>query len=308
MDRIGEIDGVYHLDPAHSALGFTVRHAGLSRVRGTFDLCHGYAIIDSENVHDSAVMVRISAATINTMVPDRDAHLRSADFLDVEKFPAVTYVGTDFEILDEEHVRVAGDLTITDVTRPVELVLTFTGGATDPFGNRRIGFEGQVSISRKDFGLTWNAALETGGWLVADKVDLDIDVSTVQQAGQDEELTVDQAAIADLALAPTADAMAVALDAIADDTEPSVPASAVAAVSQPVDVQPSTPDSADPSMPGRADPSTQRHGLSRGVDAGAVGSSGSSRPRRAALEEEPAEVTPTRGEEGPRGWWKRFGL
>ncbi|GAA1391939.1 YceI family protein [Luteococcus peritonei] len=181
MQRIDEIDGTYHLDAAHSAVGFTVRHAGLTKVRGTFDSFHGYAIIDATNQEYSALMVTLSTASINTFVADRDAHLRSADFFDVETFPTITYVGTHFEILDEQRVRVDGDLTVKDVTRPLSLEFSYTGGARDPFGNERIGFETTTQISRKDFGLTWNAALETGGWLVSDEIKIEIEASAVKQ-------------------------------------------------------------------------------------------------------------------------------
>lgn len=118
MHRITDISGLYHLDGAHSAVGFTVKHAGLSRIRGAFDNLRGYAVIDRENLDHSALLVNIATSSINTQVPDRDAHLRRDDFLDVATFPAITYVGREFEILDDTHVRVRGDLTIKAVTRP----------------------------------------------------------------------------------------------------------------------------------------------------------------------------------------------
>lgn len=185
MQKLDQIDGLYHLDPAHSALGFMVRHAGLSRIRGTFDSFHGYAVFDAANLANSALMVSIQVGSINTMSPDRDAHLCAPDFFDVAEYPAITFVGTGFRIVDDEHVMVTGDLTIRDVTREMELDFTYTGSATDPFGNERIGFETQARISRKDFGLTWNAALETGGWLISDEAVLDIEASAVKQADQD---------------------------------------------------------------------------------------------------------------------------
>lgn len=181
MQRIDQIDGTYHLDAAHSAVGFTVRHAGLTKVRGTFDSFHGYAIIDAANPTDSALMVSMMTASINTFVADRDAHLRSPDFFDVEAYPTITYVGTSFQVLDDQHVRVEGDLTVKDVTRPLALEFSYTGGAKDPFGNERIGFEAATQISRKDFGLTWNAALASGGWLVSDEIRIEIEASAVKQ-------------------------------------------------------------------------------------------------------------------------------
>ncbi|MGO4956794.1 YceI family protein [Luteococcus sp. Sow4_B9] len=205
MQRITDIHGLYHLDLAHSSLGFSVRHAGLSRIRGTFDQFQGYALIDCANVENSALMVSISTASINTYVPDRDHHLRTSDFFDVQHFPAITFVATAFEILDDTNVQICGDLTIKDVTRPLSLVFEWTGSVTDPFGNERIGFESKLRIKRSDFGLTYNAALETGGWLIGDDIDLEIEASAVRQAaamarrgadpdedesGQDQELVV----------------------------------------------------------------------------------------------------------------------
>lgn len=184
MQHIGQIEGTYHLDLAHSAIGFTVRHAGLTNVRGTFDSFHGYAIVDAGQPDDSALMVSIATASINTFAPDRDAHLRTADFFDAARFPAITFVATSFELLDEATVRIGGDLTIKDVTRALSLDLFHTGSAKDPFGNERVGFEGATRISRKDFGLTWNTALETGGWLVGDEISIEIDASAIKQLSE----------------------------------------------------------------------------------------------------------------------------
>ncbi|WP_420176846.1 YceI family protein [Luteococcus sp. OSA5] len=183
MHRISDIHGLYHLDLAHSALGFAVRHAGLSKVRGTFDQFQGYALIDCAHVENSALMVSISTSSINTFSAERDYHLRNNDFFDVARYPAITYVATEFAIVDDSHVQITGDLTIKDVTKQLTLVFEWTGSSTDPFGNERIGFEAHARIKRSDYGLTYNAALETGGWLIGDDIDLEIEASAVRQGG-----------------------------------------------------------------------------------------------------------------------------
>lgn len=184
MQSVADIHGLYHLDLAHSALSFQVKHAGLIKIRGTFDQFQGYALIDCDDLAHSALMVTISTSSVNTGVPDRDAHLRTSDFLDVQSYPAITYVATSFEILDDSHVRIEGDLTVKDTTRTLELVFQWTGGSTDPFGNERIGFQACSQIRRSDYGLTYNAALETGGWLISDEVWIEVEASAVKKSDQ----------------------------------------------------------------------------------------------------------------------------
>lgn len=186
MLGLTSLEGTYHLDPAHSSVGFVARHAGIAKVRGTFESFHGWAIIDAADPNDSALLVSVKVSSINSRDKGRDGHLLSPDFFDAEKYPAITYVGTGFSILDASHVQVDGDLTIRDVTRPVSVVFEYEGGSKDPFGNERIGFTGEVTLSRAEFGLTWNIALETGGWLVGDAVKLAFEVSAIKQADRAE--------------------------------------------------------------------------------------------------------------------------
>ncbi|MGC5583442.1 YceI family protein [Ornithinimicrobium sp. W1665] len=175
-----QLDGTWTLDPSHSSLGFVARHAMVTNVRGTFDEFQGSGVVDTTDLSGSHATVVMKAASINTGSEDRDAHLRSADFFDVETYPEVRYTTTSVERVDEETFRLDGELTIKDVTRPLSIELTSTGLAQDPFGNLRAGFEGETSINRKDWGLVWNAALETGGVLVSEKIKLVLDISAIK--------------------------------------------------------------------------------------------------------------------------------
>ena len=177
---IDDIAGDYTLDVAHSRLGFSARHAMVTTVRGAFKEFTGTAHVDTANPADSRVELTISADSIDTGVADRDAHLRSEDFFDVETYPEITFASTKVE-RDGDDWTITGDLTIKGVTKPVTLEFESTGSARDPFGNMRIGFEGTATITRKDWGLSWNAALETGGFLVSDKIKLDFDISAIRK-------------------------------------------------------------------------------------------------------------------------------
>ncbi|WP_347349582.1 YceI family protein [Nigerium sp.] len=179
MTQLSELKGTYTLDPSHSELAFVARHAMVTKVRGTFDEYEGSATIDGENPAASTLEVHIKTASVNTRNADRDAHLRSADFFDADQFPEITFVGKGFDITAPDAVEVTGDLTIKGSTQSVTIPFEFNGQAKDPFGNTRVGFEGSVDVNRRDFGLTWNAALETGGLLVSDKVRLEFDVSAI---------------------------------------------------------------------------------------------------------------------------------
>ncbi len=170
--------GTYTIDPSHSQATFSVRHAGIAKVRGTVDITQGTVTV-AEDLTASSVSVTLDPATVDTKDANRDGHLKSADFFEVEKFPEWTFVSTSVEADGEDYV-VHGDLTIHGVTRPVALRTEFNGAATDPFGNARVGFSATTSISRKDFELTWNAALETGGVLVGDKVTIELEVSAIR--------------------------------------------------------------------------------------------------------------------------------
>ncbi len=167
--------GVWELDRAHTRLGFVARHLMVTRVRGNFGVFGG-AITVGERPEDSKVEVRIDAASIDTGTKDRDTHLRSPDFLDVEKYPELTFRSTKVERVGTNSLQVEGDLTIREVTRPVVLEAEFEGLTDDPWGNKRIGFTATTEIDREDWGMTWNVALEKGGLLVSKKVQIELDV------------------------------------------------------------------------------------------------------------------------------------
>jgi polyisoprenoid-binding protein YceI len=173
--------GTWVIDPAHTNLGFSARHAMVAKVRGNFGEFSGQFTIDAANPAASTAELTIVASSVDTKNPDRDAHLTSPDFLDVEKFPTITFTSTAVRV-DGSDIIVTGDLTIHGVTRSVDVTYELTGVSKDPYGNTKIGFEGVATVSRKDFGLTWNAALETGGVLVGDEVKLTLDVEAAKQA------------------------------------------------------------------------------------------------------------------------------
>lgn len=176
-----DISGDYTIDASHSRLGFSARHAMVTTVRGHFTDWSGTAHVDTADPAASSVSLTIKTASIDTGSADRDGHLVSADFFDAEAHPEITFVSTAVA-RDGADWTITGDLTIKGTTRPVTIDFEPTGSAQDPFGNVRIGFEGGTAINRKDWGLTWNAALETGGVLVSEKIKLDFDVSAIRNA------------------------------------------------------------------------------------------------------------------------------
>lgn len=176
-----ELTGHYILDPAHSRIGFVARHAMVTKVRGAFNEFSGTADVDGANPARSSAQVRIQAASIDTRNADRDGHLRSNDFLQMEEYPEIIFRTTEVTWTGEDAFDVTGDLTIKGTTHPVTVPFTVEGQATDPFGNVRVGFEGQTTINRKEFGITWNAALETGGVLIGEKVVLEFEISAIKQ-------------------------------------------------------------------------------------------------------------------------------
>ena len=178
---IDDITGDYTLDVSHSRLGFVARHAMVTKVRGQFGAFTGTARIDEANPSASKVDLSIDVASIETGSADRDGHLKSGDFFDAETYPTITFTSTKVE-RDGDDWNITGDLTIKDVTKPVTIEFEQTGSAVDPFGNTRVGFEGDVTVNRKDWGLTWNAALETGGVLVSEKIKLEFDISAIRNA------------------------------------------------------------------------------------------------------------------------------
>jgi polyisoprenoid-binding protein YceI len=168
----------YGIDKAHSEVTFQVRHL-LTKVRGRFSDFNGTIEYDEENPERSLVDVEVQSASIDTNDRDRDAHLRSADFFDVEKFPALTFRSTGIRRKTEDTFAVIGDLAIHGVARSVSFDVSSLGKAKDPWGNERIAFEAETTVNRRDFGLTWNAALETGGFLVGDEVKIALSVQAL---------------------------------------------------------------------------------------------------------------------------------
>jgi polyisoprenoid-binding protein YceI len=174
------LTGTYAIDPTHSRIGFVARHAMVTKVRGSFNEFEGSGYFDAENPANSHLQLTIQAASIDTRNADRDGHLKSNDFFDMETFPEITFTSTAVEQTGDEAYRVAGDLTIKGVTKPVTVDFEYTGSAVDPYGNTRIGLEGTTTVNRKDWGVNWNAALEAGGVLVSEKVTLEFEVSAIR--------------------------------------------------------------------------------------------------------------------------------
>jgi polyisoprenoid-binding protein YceI len=171
----------WNIDPVHSTAEFKVKHMMITNVKGQFTPVTGVLKRHEGDVTKSQVEATIEAASINTRDADRDTHLRSADFLDVEKFPKLSFVSTSVTRKGEDELAVEGDLTIRGVTRKVVFAVEGpTAPGKDPWGNTRIGFSATTKINRKDFGLTWNAALETGGILVGDDVTITLDVEAIK--------------------------------------------------------------------------------------------------------------------------------
>jgi len=174
------VAGTWTIDASHSEAGFSVRHAGISKVRGTVAITEG-TIVVGDDLTVTSVAATLDPSTISTGDAGRDGHLKSADFFDVEQFAAWTFASTSVRADGSDHV-IVGDLTIHGVTKSVELETEFNGTAVDPYNNLRAGFAASTTISRKEFGLTWNAALEAGGVLVSDKVVISIDIAAIKQA------------------------------------------------------------------------------------------------------------------------------
>ena len=170
----------FAIDKAHSEVLFQVRHL-VTKVRGRFTNFNGTVILDEQNPATSSVNLEIAADSVDTNTADRDAHLRSADFFDVEHYPTLTFASTRVERKSDDRWDVTGTLTIRGVSKQVTLPVSHLGYAKDPWGNARAGFETEITINRKDFGLMWNAALETGGFLVGDEVKITVSVQAVQQ-------------------------------------------------------------------------------------------------------------------------------
>ncbi len=172
----------WEIDSGHSGIHFSVRHMVIAKVRGQFSRWSGTVVAEDGDFSRAAVRVVIDASSIETGVADRDGHLKSPDFLDVAKYPEVVFESKRVEKLSDEHLRIIGDLSIHGVTREVALDAEFAGQANDPWGNERAGFAAKTSIDRKDFGLTWNQLLETGGVLVGERIDIEVEVEAVKQS------------------------------------------------------------------------------------------------------------------------------
>ena len=179
-ETLDHLTGSYQLDPAHSRLGFAARYALAVKVHGSFDSFDGRLQLDANDPTKCGVALTIDTASIRTNNPDRDAHLRSADFFDVDRYPTITFQSTALTPLGDGRYRVVGDFTIKAVTRPVELDLTYQGGCVDPYGQLRIGFEGSGALRRSDWGLTWNVVLEAGGLVLSDRIELEVDLSAIK--------------------------------------------------------------------------------------------------------------------------------
>ena len=178
------LSGTWTIDEGHSRIGFATRHAMVTRVRGAFNDVAGTAVFDPEDPASSHVEVTVQMASIDTRNESRDEHLRSADFFDVATYPLMTFVSTSVEEVDEGGYIVTGDLTIRGMTRSMSIPLRLVGIDTDPFGNERAGFEGTRRLDRRDWGITWNTPLDSGGLLVGDRIRLEFELSLVR-AGED---------------------------------------------------------------------------------------------------------------------------
>ncbi|MFX4287081.1 YceI family protein [Janibacter sp. G349] len=176
-----DLNGHWTIDPGHSRCGFSARHAMISTVRGSFNDVSGEVHVDVDDLDASTARVVLKAASVDTRNDQRDEHLRSPDFFDVERFPDITFVSTNIEEIRERAYIVSGDLTIRDVTKQITIPLELGGVMVDAFGAVRAGFEGSRRVNRRDYGLEWNMPLDKGGVLVSEKIDLEFEISLVKQ-------------------------------------------------------------------------------------------------------------------------------
>lgn len=182
MSAQSELTGTWSIDPTHSRVGFSSRHAMVTKVRGAFNDVSGTAQLDAEDMSRSKVRVVLSVDSVDTRSPQRDAHLRSADFFDAQQHPTIEFDSTAVDEVDENQFIVTGELTIRGVTRTISVPLELLGVDTDPFGQLRAGLEGSRRIDRKDWGVSWNTPLDSGGVLVSDKITLEFELSLVKEA------------------------------------------------------------------------------------------------------------------------------
>ena len=179
---LADLAGTWVIDASHTRIGFVARHAMVTKVRGAFNEVEGSAVVDADDFTRSTAILTIKAASINTRNEQRDGHLRSNDFLAMDEYPDITFVSIGVTQSGDTNLELTGDLTVKGVSNSVTVPFDFEGLSADPFGNLRAGFEGSVVINRKDYGITWNAALETGGVLVSDKITLEFEVSAIKNA------------------------------------------------------------------------------------------------------------------------------
>jgi polyisoprenoid-binding protein YceI len=175
------LTGSYDIDASHSRLGFAAKHAMVATVRGGFKVYSGEVYLDEASPENSWAKVEIDATSVDTGNADRDAHLRTPDFFDVENHPTITFVSTKVEKVDDDVFTLIGDLTINGKTNPVAVEWELTGTSIDPWGGSRAGFEGKATVNRRDWGLAFNVALDKGGVLVSEKVKLEFDISAVKR-------------------------------------------------------------------------------------------------------------------------------
>ena len=181
MSAQSELTGTWSIDPSHTRVGFSSRHAMVTKVRGAFNDVSGTAHLDAEDMSRSQARVVLQVASVDTRSPQRDAHLRSADFFDAQQHPTIEFDSTAVDEVDENQYIVTGELTIRGVTRTISVPLELLGVDTDPFGQLRAGLEGSRRIDRKDWGVSWNTPLDSGGVLVSDKITLEFELSLVKE-------------------------------------------------------------------------------------------------------------------------------
>ncbi|MGW0883993.1 YceI family protein [Streptomyces sp. NPDC002671] len=179
---LAALTGEYTIDPSHTSIGFVARHAMVTNVKGSFLDFNGALHLDGSDPGKSTASIDVKMDSVETGNADRDGHLKSSDFFKTDEFPTMTFRSTKAEALGGDDYRITGDLSILGTTKPISIDLEFNGAAKDPFGNDRVGFEGKTEILRSEWGLTWNAALETGGFLVSDKIKLVFDISAIKNA------------------------------------------------------------------------------------------------------------------------------
>ena len=178
-----ELNGEWEFDPSHTRVGFSARHAMVATVRGAFNEVEGSFHADLDDMTKSSVLVTLKVASIDTRNGQRDDHLRSGDFFDVEKWPDITFVSTNVEEVEDNAYMISGDLTIRDITRQVVIPLELIGIDTDPTGLVRAGFEGSRRINRRDFGLEWNVPLDSGGMLISERISLEFEIGAIKKTG-----------------------------------------------------------------------------------------------------------------------------